>query len=178
MSTKKTHTRRSLLKMMAGAATAAAVSATALPQVASASSPKWPFLYWGSKGVEVRALQYLLRGSISLSGKRLAVDGHFGSQTRRYLIAYQKHVIDVSPSGATHPSTWHKLARIQGRGDRGDRVRAAQMLLNTRIGAGLAVDGIYGRLTESAVKRYHKRIGRDSLEGSVHNTTWRYLLNP
>src|ERR1700753_3084689 len=61
------------------------------------------------------------------------------------------------------------------RGSTGSAVRCAQLRLNTLIGSGLATDGIFGRLTESAVKNFQSSRGLPA-DGIVGPQTWSWLL--
>jgi peptidoglycan hydrolase-like protein with peptidoglycan-binding domain len=60
-------------------------------------------------------------------------------------------------------------------GDRGERVVAIQFLLNQRIGAGLAVDGVFGPLTAKAVRNFQARFHL-SVDGQVGSQTWTHLI--
>jgi murein L,D-transpeptidase YcbB/YkuD len=59
-------------------------------------------------------------------------------------------------------------------GSRGDAVRAAQQLLN-RHGAGLDMDGVFGNLTEAAVRRFQTESAL-SVDGVVGPITWGRLI--
>ncbi|MDO5500692.1 MAG: glucosaminidase domain-containing protein, partial [Propionibacteriaceae bacterium] len=61
------------------------------------------------------------------------------------------------------------------RGSRGVGVETLQGLLNARNGAGLAIDGSYGELTEAAVKAYQSKAGRTA-NGRMDDATWRALV--
>ena len=60
-------------------------------------------------------------------------------------------------------------------GSRNGHVKTCQALLNHYFGAGLAVDGYYGRVTEKAVKAYQtaRRLESDGIVGPI---TWAQLL--
>ena len=60
-------------------------------------------------------------------------------------------------------------------GSRNGHVKTCQVLLNHYFGAGLAVDGYYGRVTEKAVKAYQtaRRLESDGIVGPI---TWAQLL--
>jgi N-acetylmuramoyl-L-alanine amidase len=60
-------------------------------------------------------------------------------------------------------------------GSRGEAVREAQQLLNRHISAGLSTDGVFGNLTEAAVRRFQ---GERSLaaDGIVGPITWGGLI--
>ncbi|WP_291408703.1 peptidoglycan-binding protein [Actinophytocola sp.] len=61
------------------------------------------------------------------------------------------------------------------RGARGDAVREAQGILNRKQSAGLAVDGIFGPLTDKAVREFQRRGGLE-VDGIVGPKTWGRLL--
>ena len=60
------------------------------------------------------------------------------------------------------------------RGSEGELVKSLQKRLNKEIGAGLQVDGIYGKLTEEAVKVYQKA-HKLTVDGVVGPKTWAEL---
>lgn len=57
------------------------------------------------------------------------------------------------------------------RGSRGDCVRFLQQSLNTLIGSGLVVDGIFGQLTQDAVVDY-QQLNNLRVDGIVGTQTW------
>jgi peptidoglycan hydrolase-like protein with peptidoglycan-binding domain len=57
----------------------------------------------------------------------------------------------------------------------GERVFAIQYLLNARIGAGLATDGVFGPLTAAAVRKFQSRFGLQ-VDGVVGPQTWTHLI--
>lgn len=61
------------------------------------------------------------------------------------------------------------------KGDKGQQVRALQIILNSRTGAGLSVDGIFGGKTEAAVKEYQQARGL-TVDGIVGQRTWEMVL--
>jgi hypothetical protein len=75
--------------------------------------------------------------------------------------------------GSTSPPAAGARPTIRN-GSRGDAVREAQQLLN-RHGAGLNMDGIFGNLTEAAVRRFQTEsaLGVDGVVGPI---TWSRLL--
>src|SRR5262245_32461549 len=89
---------------------------------------QWPVLKSGSKGADVTALQYMLRGADGIS---LTADGVFGTQTEQAVKTFQNHV-KLAPDGIVGALTWGKLtdgvtvASTVRLGGRGDFVRAAQ----------------------------------------------------
>jgi peptidoglycan hydrolase-like protein with peptidoglycan-binding domain len=60
-------------------------------------------------------------------------------------------------------------------GSTGERVTTIQFNLNSQIGAGLSVDGVFGPLTQSAVMRFQQICGI-AVDGKVGNQTWPRLL--
>ena len=48
-----------------------------------------------------------------------------------------------------------------GKGDKGEQVKKLQRFLNWCIGAGLSVDGDFGKKTKDAVKKFQKKYGLD-----------------
>jgi peptidoglycan hydrolase-like protein with peptidoglycan-binding domain len=60
-------------------------------------------------------------------------------------------------------------------GATGERVFAIQYLLNEQIGAGLATDGIFGPLTDAAVKAFQTDVGL-AADGIVGPLTWPALI--
>ena len=76
---------------------------------------------------------------------------------------------------ATAPTVVTLVWPLVVRGNTGERVIALQNLLNQRIGAGLVVDGIFGPLTEAAVRNFQARVGI-LVDGRVGNQTWPRLI--
>ena len=143
----------------------------------------------GSKGASVIELQTVLNAA----GAALEVDGNFGPLTQAALIAYQQ-AHGLTADGVCNSATWGTLNAVADtdvpeedadtdetathatirRGSKGDDVTALQTLLNTR-GATLKVDGIFGALTDVAVRDFQSKNGLkvDSIVGKL---TWRSLL--
>jgi peptidoglycan hydrolase-like protein with peptidoglycan-binding domain len=61
-------------------------------------------------------------------------------------------------------------------GSKGPDVKAAQSILNGKAGARLAVDGVFGPATETAVKAWQQFFRLD-VDGIVGPHTWATLLN-
>src|SRR5271166_6448082 len=123
---------------------------------------------------QVRSLQYLL----DAHGARLVVDGRFGPRTDAALRSFQK-AKGLEPTVVTTPATWHALIVTVRRGSVGDAVRAVQDQINFRNLRGppyLAVDGIFGPVTEGKVRNlqaaWHIRV-----DGIIGPVTWRYLIS-
>ena len=131
---------------------------------------KGTVLRTGSTGPAVTLLQRALRG--------LKVDGAFGPRTAAALEAWQKaHHLHVT--GVTDRATWDALERrdfplvqwwntVLRKGSRGPAVVALQRAL------GVGADGVFGPLTEQAVRAAQ---GRATLArtGVVATLTWRAI---
>lgn len=64
-------------------------------------APDYPYLRRGSRGTAVAQLQ----ARLAILGAGIEVDGVFGNETHRALIAFQK-VHDLTPDGIAGPRTW------------------------------------------------------------------------
>jgi peptidoglycan hydrolase-like protein with peptidoglycan-binding domain len=127
----------------------------------------------GDHDTQVAVLQCFLGG-----GNAGRVTGHYDAATvaavRRF---QQQHHQPVT--GAVGRRTWMTLlARgstpVLRYGADADAVRRVQRALNAATGAGLPVDGFYGRATEEVVRRYQHRQGLRH-PGVVTRATWRRL---
>jgi peptidoglycan hydrolase-like protein with peptidoglycan-binding domain len=136
----------------------------------------WPVVQQGSQGHPVPALQYLLRDR----GHHVTVDGIFGPKTEaaveQFQIADQLHV-----DGIVGPQTWGTLIIVLARSSTGDAVRALQEEFRFRDqaggpGRGLAVDGIFGPKTATAVRSFQQALGI-TVDGIVGPLTWRALVS-
>jgi len=119
----------------------------------------------GNRGVDVKAIQYLLN---------IGADGIFGSGTNTAVRNFQSSR-GLSVDGIVGPNTWDALTPTVRNGSTGNAVRALQMLLNEKRSAGLAVDGNFGSGTEAAVRSFQSHAGITS-DGVVGPTTWKNLL--
>jgi peptidoglycan hydrolase-like protein with peptidoglycan-binding domain len=133
----------------------------------------WPILKRGSQGSRVKTLQYLLRGHRD-AWRELAADGIFGPITEEIVRAFQDFN-GLTIDGIVGPQTWSRLTDVTARrGDTGDYVKAAQNELN-RHGESLAVDGIFGNLTDAAAREFQKSVHL-TVDGIVGPNTWRGLI--
>ena len=131
----------------------------------------WPLVRPGASGPQndrVRTVQYLLRAR----GFPVTVDGVYGPQTadavRRF--AASQRAVDVDD--VVGNLTWPELVVQVGPGSTGDAVRAVQVLF-----ANLAVDGVFGPDTESAVRKFQEQWGVTA-DGIVGPITWHTLMVP
>src|SRR5437764_406900 len=128
----------------------------------------WIQLQQGASGRAVRGMQHLLRAR----GSGIAADGIFGPQTADAVrqFALSQRAVDVDD--VVGNLTWPELIIQVGPGSTGDAVRAVQVLFSH-----LAVDGLFGPDTESAVKKFQEMFGFD-IDGIVGPLTWHGLVVP
>jgi len=124
----------------------------------------------GNRGVDVQAIQYLL----TAAGYPATADGVFGSGTASAVRSFQS-ARGLTADGIVGPNTWGALAVTLRQGSSGNAVRALQVELNAKRGAGLAVDGVFGSGTYNAVRTFQSHAGI-TIDGVVGPTTWRNLV--
>jgi peptidoglycan hydrolase-like protein with peptidoglycan-binding domain len=83
--------------------------------------------------------------------------------------------------GIVGPQTWGALIIVLARGSTGDAVRGLQEEFRFREqsggpGHGLAVDGIFGPKTATAVRSFQQALGF-TVDGIVGPLTWRALVS-
>ena len=150
-----------------------------------------PLLEYGMRSEQVRALQTQLNAR----GAKLPTTGYFGNMTLAALQAFQRAnglTVDGKAGKATHRALQqaHDDAKTSDdhqatcslsgspalkRGSRGSQVRELQSLLNKQ-GERLAVDGIFGRGTDAAVRRFQQKQGL-TVDGVVGPGTARALAS-
>jgi metacaspase-1 len=143
-----------------------------------------PTLRRGSSGPDVSDLQQKL----NRLGFGLRVDGQFGFGTEGAVKEFQNQQ-NLSPDGIVGSDTWNALERATGgaapsqpgtnrnlqRGDTGpDVVRLQKLLINQ--GFTLTADGVFGSMTESAVRSFQRSVGLTA-DGIVGPMTWQALEN-
>lgn len=123
-----------------------------------------------ANGARVRAVQHLM----NQRGSSLETDGYYGSVSVAEVKAFQR-AQGLVDDGQVGPLTWpHLIYEIrQGVAD-GSHVRALQVAMNKRS-AGLAVDGNFGPVMNTAVRSFQSvnRLVSDGLAGAV---TWQALV--
>ncbi|MCL2402090.1 MAG: peptidoglycan-binding protein [Oscillospiraceae bacterium] len=168
-----------------------------------ATLPPYPgtLIRLGSTGENVRLIQSALNTirAENPSIPQLAVDGIFGSITQSAVIAFQR-AFGLVPDGLVGPITWGRLQEalptIGGgaaapsnppfpgtlirMGSTGENVRLIQSTLNAIRAENpsipqLAVDGIFGPMTQSAVVTF-QRIFNLVPDGIVGPLTWGALI--
>ncbi len=163
-------------KLNSGAGSAATSKSTTSVN----STPK---LRRGNRGDAVKDLQNLLNNA----GAGIKVDGSFGRATYNAVRSFQSSA-GIGVDGVVGPRTWNKLNSGAGsaatsksttsvnstpklrRGNRGDAVKDLQNLLNN-AGAGIKVDGSFGRATYNAVRSFQSSAGI-GVDGVVGPRTW------
>lgn len=130
----------------------------------------WQTLKQGDSKLEVYAAQYLL----NQQGFSTIVDGTFGADMRRNLKKFQNRK-GVDEDGSVGPETWEAMVVKVSKGSSGDAVRALQYLLKNKYGYDLEVDGIFGPITENAVKDFQSKQGLTD-DAIVDVLTWQKLI--
>jgi peptidoglycan hydrolase-like protein with peptidoglycan-binding domain len=142
--------------------------------------PTPPTISEGASGPVVRWAQYLLvRRTLSYN----QIDGIFGPVTKTAVEEFQRQS-KITADGIVGPVTWGKLGGdgpeppTLAEGSQGSVVRKLQTVLNEGRGSFappsnpvLAVDGIYGPQTATAVRGAQKE-GRIEVDGVVGLQTW------
>lgn len=143
----------------------------------------------GSRGADVERIQRCLNRVRAQfpSIRQLNVDGIFGPLTEASVREFQR-IAGLNPDGIVGPLTWNALMpRCYGQqmpsypgylmriGVRGDSVRQVQECLNRTQNAGLVLDGIFGPLTDAAVRNFQRAHGL-VVDGIVGPITWDNLM--
>ncbi|MBP1744431.1 MAG: polysaccharide deacetylase [Firmicutes bacterium] len=152
------------------------------------SSTSYPVLRIGSAGAAVSQLQQALVNK----GYSLSVDGAFGPITKSAVMSFQSSV-GITVDGIVGPVTWGKLGTSSGSytggtsggistsypgllrvGSTGTGVRSLQQALVNK-GYSLSVDGVFGPITQNAVKSFQSSQGI-TVDGIVGPVTWGKLF--
>jgi peptidoglycan hydrolase-like protein with peptidoglycan-binding domain len=136
-----------------------------------------PQLSYGSTGDAVKELQKLLNHW----GCHLTIDGQFGAKTLSAVKAYQKRVF-LTADGIVGNNTWQALysgAPVNmptlKTGSQGQAVMTLQTVLRQTGDYQGSVDGIFGPITDAAVRKFQARAGLVA-DGIVASKTW-YALS-
>ena len=133
----------------------------------SISSQELPsLLKQGSSGAEVIALQQKLKEHNFNPG---SIDGIFGKNTRKAVIAFQKSV-GLIPDGIVGNNTW---AALNNHKRKRTIITLQQKLKEHNFNPG-SIDGIFGKNTKKAVIAFQKSVGLIP-DGIVGNNTWAAL---
>lgn len=141
----------------------------AVGQVAALSGA-YPNQGPGNRGVNVKALQHLLRQH----GATIAVSGTFDDATVAAVRVFQL-ASGLADGGDADRRTWGALVVPLGAGDAGEAVTGLQRLLNEKRLAGLPLTGTYDARTGSAVAAFQRHAGLAATGRAVAGT-WRALL--
>jgi hypothetical protein len=144
------------------------------------AQPSATLLARGDGGPKVVVLQQ----SLQHQGYHCMVDGDFGPQTDVLVRSFQR-LAGIGIDGIVGPDTWGRVrgaayarTSMQQVGYAPKRVVAAvrtlQDALNDITGAGLVVDGKFGRNTKAAVRSF-QQLARLDDDGVVGPNTWRAL---
>lgn len=129
----------------------------------------WCTIDPGAVGSTVMAIQYLM----TQRGYGLVADGSYGSVSVSAMKKFQTSKGLVA-DGQVGPKTWPHLDFTLQRGHQGNHVRGLQVMLN-KHSAGLAVDGDFGSVTDSAVRAYQSA-NRLYVDGVAGEVTWKALV--
>jgi peptidoglycan hydrolase-like protein with peptidoglycan-binding domain len=141
----------------------------------------YPTLSPGAQGRAVRALQCFLNDA---GAGPVAVDGNFGPQTKRAVLAVVRRWHPSVTSARVTPKRWVTIISATlpstklRRGDSGRGVRVLQEALNSgRLGADvtLTVDGSFGAQTEGFLKEWQRQNGL--VRSGVTDRPTRHLLH-
>lgn len=149
---------------------AAIMLLVAAAPVAAAIPTGYPHTSHGNRGVNVKALQHLLRHH----GATIEVDALFDNATVAAVRAFQ-WAHGLPGTGQVDSPTWTALRVPLESGDSGEAVLGAQRLLNEKRNAKLSLTGVFDAPTRNAVLAFqgHAGITRTGVLGPV---TWRALL--
>jgi peptidoglycan hydrolase-like protein with peptidoglycan-binding domain len=150
---------------------AALLIAAVTPAPAGAASVEFPVLSAGNRGVDVLALQHLLRHR----GLSVPATGFFDIKTRETLAAFQS-AHGQPPDGVAWPRTWQLLVPQLAEGDAGEAVIALRLLLNARLDADLPAGDRYDAAVAAAVADL-QRTSRLPRSGTADVATWRRLTS-
>jgi peptidoglycan hydrolase-like protein with peptidoglycan-binding domain len=148
--------------------------------MASSIAP-WPVVRQGDRDHPVRTLQHLLRAR----NHSVAVDGIFGPKTDAAARAFQGEK-GLAVDGIVGPLTWSALIVQVRKGSEGDAVRGVQEEFQFRNlsgdpSKGPQIDGIFGPMTDAAVRAFQQALSADQpevvVDGIVGPVTWRALVS-
>jgi hypothetical protein len=140
-------------------------------KAAAVGAAEWPTFEQGDEGPEIYAIQLLLNAH----GANLVPDGKFGPLTQTAVENFQTDE-GLSEDIIVGPQTWEALLIQVQQGKNGPEVRAVQRLLKDKFGYNIAIDGIFGAGTKTAVKDFQTAQGLAS-DGIVGPKTWQKLIS-
>jgi hypothetical protein len=149
--------------------------------IMSGSISPWPVVESGSNEHPIKTLQHLLRAR----GQNVAVDGEFGPNTTAAVKAFQASH-GLAADGVVGPLTWAALVVQVKKGSQGDAVRGVQEEFQFRNLSGdptigPQIDGIFGPVTDAAVRGFQQALAADipsvAVDGIVGPITWQALVS-
>lgn len=132
----------------------------------------WYVFKQGDSAPQVRVAQYLLRQQ---GYTNLVVDGIYGVETNEKVRNFQNKNDISDEENQIGPETWEQLIITIQQGSQGDAVRGLQFILNNSFGYTLEIDGVFGPLTNEAVKDFQSKHGLTP-DGVVGPLTWQKLI--
>jgi peptidoglycan hydrolase-like protein with peptidoglycan-binding domain len=147
----------------------------------SGSISPWPIVKSGFNGHPLKTLQYLLRAH----GHNVVVDGTFDASTETAVKAFQESH-GLATDGIVGPVTWSALVIQVKEGSEGDAVKGVQEEFQFRNlsgdpSKGPQVDGIFGPVTDAAVRGFQHALSLDTpsvaVDGIVGRVTWQALVS-
>jgi hypothetical protein len=151
-------------------------SPTPVPPTATPTPPSpWPLLKDGQTGESVRTLLLLL----AAHEYEVPDNDVYWVGTANLLKRFQAEM-RIPVTGLSDTATWQALIPLIQPEDTGYGVRAVQSQLRAHgytfsVGAAVLVDGVYGPVTESAVKSFQTAAGLPAT-GVVDTATWLALV--
>lgn len=133
---------------------------------------RWPLVKVGATQAtnwRVLAAQHLLRHR----GATITADGSFGPLSGAAIRAFQQTLRATFVSTTVGLLDWPALTDTVALGANGDAVRAAQTLLPGPV----AVDGVFGPVTDAAVREFQSMFAPPA-DGVVGPVTWHALTQP
>jgi Putative peptidoglycan binding domain len=149
--------------------------------IMSGTISPWPVVKSGSNGHPIKTLQHLLRAR----GQNVVVDGEFGPRTEAAVKTFQASH-GLAADGIVGPLTWAAVVVQVKKGDQGDAVRGVQEEFQFRNlsgdpNIGPQIDGIFGPVTDAAVRGFQQALSLDipsvKVDGIVGPVTWQALVS-
>jgi peptidoglycan hydrolase-like protein with peptidoglycan-binding domain len=132
----------------------------------------WPLAQIGAAGENVRSIQYLL----TAHGYPVTVDGDFGPLTKAAVERLQS-ARGLAVDGIVGQQSWPQLIIQVHEGASGYAVRAVQSQLHSRGDPNaVAVDGVFGPITDQAVRGF-QQLASLTVDGIVGPNTWNTVVN-
>jgi N-acetyl-anhydromuramyl-L-alanine amidase AmpD len=104
---------------------------------------------------------------------KLDVDGIWGPKTNAAVLKVMQKYIKADPDGIWGPETYSKCI-VVGKGDEGTLVVVIQVM-SAKFGGNLEIDGEFGKLTDSFIRKFQKEHKLDA-DGLVGKRTFKELF--